>query len=424
MLTPPSLQPLVPQQHQMPNGNIVYYFSNPNLELVKLDFTFESGSAYQQLISQAHAANQLFGEATVSHDAQQVAEFMDFRGIVVERMTDITQGNISIYFLRKYAEELFPLVREFFDQPVITKQLFDSYVSRRRLKIAQGFQQTNFVARNRFYELLYGFDSPMGTFAVPSDLDALTIESVEEFTRRHYRLDTAHIVLAGQVDAGLLALADQFFSTKSEDPHCERFDLSDPVLLPPYERKHFVIPSAVQSTLRIGRVLPMKWDSEEYAQFLVLNTILGGYFGSRLMSNIREEKGYTYGIYSQTQVYRGAILFYITADVAAEATNAAVDEVMKELRRLQDEPVGLEELERVRNVLMGDFIRSIDGTFEISERYRQMTATAITEQFSTNYIKAVQTTSPEQIQSLARCYLSDLLVVTVGPELEVGSSAR
>jgi predicted Zn-dependent peptidase len=175
------------------------------------------------------------------------------------------------------------------------------------------------------------------------------------------------------------------------------------------------MPSAVQSSLRIGRVLPLAWHDLRYAQFMVLSTVLGGYFGSRLMSNIREDKGYTYGIYSQTHVYRDSIVFFITAEVAAQATGPAVSEVMREIERLQQQPIPEEELERVRNVMMGDFIRSIDGTFELSERYRQMYFTDVTEQLTTNYFDAVQHVTPAQLQTLAQHLLTDLTTVTAGP---------
>lgn len=417
MLNPPSLQPLAPQQYRLENGNTIYYFNNPSLDLVKLDFTFEAGSAYQQFKSQAHAANQLFAEATQLHSAQEVAEFMDFRGIVVERMADVIQGNVSFYFLRKYAAELLPLVREFFDAPAITAQLFDSYRAKRRQKIVQGFQQTDYRARNRFDELLFGSHHPLGTFALPEDVDKLTSEAVLDFIHQHYQLSNAHIVMAGQIDDELLGMADKCFSTAQYEA-VTKLELPQPSAENNVSREHIVVPNAVQSSLRIGRILPLKWDDKDYSQFMVLCNVLGGYFGSRLMSNIREEKGYTYGIYSTTQIYRGSILFLIAADVAGQVTNAAVEEVLKEVQRLKDEQIGGEELERVRNVMMGDFIRNIDGTFEISERYRQMVPSGITDQFSVNYLDAIQHVTPAQLLQVARKYLNQLLVVTAGPELE------
>lgn len=414
MLRPPSLTPLVPHEHVLPNDNTLYYFPNASLELVKLDFTVEAGSAYQPVKTLAHAANMIFAEATKSHDAQQMAEFVDFRGIVVERMIDVCASNVSFYFLRKYAAELIPLIREIFEEPMVTPQLLDTYRNHRRQQLQTNFQKTSYRARNTFYEMLYTFRHPLGTYALPSDVDLLTPEMVSDYWRQHYRLNMAHIVMAGNIDEELLALADKFLSPKSEGL-ASPISLTDSVR-PASTTQHVVVPSAVQTTIRVGRILPMSWNSEEYAQFMVLNTILGGYFGSRLMSNIREEKGYTYGIYSQTQIHRGSIVFYITADVASESAQDAVNEVFVEICRLRDEQVSEEELELVRNYMMGDFIRSIDGIFEISERYRQMVATNVTEQLSCNLLAAIQSVTPAQLQQLAQRYLTDLITVTAGPE--------
>ncbi|MBQ6684429.1 MAG: insulinase family protein [Bacteroidales bacterium] len=418
MLQPPSLQHLVPDSHPLPNGNTLYSFVNPNIELVKVDITLEAGSVYQQKKSLAHAANQLFGEATARHTASEIAEFLDFRGIVVERLSDVCVSNISFYFHRKYAAELFPVIREMFDNPVITPEMFEAYKSHRRQQIEMGFQQTNFTARNLFYECLYGFDHPLGTYAKASDLDLLTIDDVSSFIKERFILPAAHLVLSGQVDDGLLRLADDCLSPSAPLQTYAPVVLSNPEHHGPFQPAHYSLPEAVQSTIRIGRVLPMSWDSPDYARFMLLNTVLGGYFGSRLMSNIREDKGYTYGIYSTTQIFRGSIVFYITADVASEATRPAVKEVFAEIERLQAEPVTDEEMDRVRNYMMGDFIRSIDGVFEVSERYRQMVATHVTEQQATNLLDAIANVTPKQLQDLACRYLTNLLVVTAGSALD------
>ena len=416
MIPSPDLKPLVPQTHQLPNGRPLYCFQNNALELTKLDLTFEAGSCLQSHKSQAHGANQLLAEVTKCHNPQQVAELLDFRGIVVEKMTDVCVGNVSFYFLRRYAEELFPLIREMFDAPLVTQPLFDAYRAKRRQQLLLGMQKTAYVARNKFYEALYGFNHPLGTYAQPTDLDLLTADRLSGFMCRHYHLDSAHMVLSGYVDDALLALADQHLSpTLVEQVHATVL----PRPMPSHQGSATIgcpMDNAVQSTLRIGRILPLEWHQEEYARFMVLNTVLGGYFGSRLMSNIREDKGYTYGIYSTTQVYRGSIVFYITADVAAEATQAAVAEVYKEIDRLKQEPVPDEELERVRNYMMGDFIRSIDGAFEISERYRQMAATAVDDRLTTLLLDAVATVTPAQLQELAQTYLADLVTVVAGPQ--------
>ena len=149
---------------------------------------------------------------------------------------------------------------------------------------------------------------------------------------------------------------------------------------------------------------------------MVLNTILGGYFGSRLMTSVREEKGYTYGIYSQTHIYRDSIVFSISADVGNEVVQPALQAILDELKRLQDEPVSDKELDIVRHYMEGDFLRSIDGLFECSERYRQMQIIGLSERFTNNFFAAIRTVTPTQLQALAQRFLSssDLLQVIVG----------
>ena len=494
------LNSLVPQTHLLPNGQTLCYFPNNALGLVKLDITVEAGSRYQKYKSQAYVANRLFGETTARRDAGEVAEFLDFRGIVVEKTTDVCVGNLSFYFLRRYAEELFELIREMFDTYSLDNQafkqsgiskVFEAVCASRRQQLAVGLQKTSYVARNRFYELLYGTEHPLGTYAMPEDVDVLTLDAVTDFIHQHYHLDTAHLVMSGMVDEELLSLADQYLSPSLSHSHNEpplpspsplvgaesgelkeENSLSrqrpllrgatarpgyDPSILnsqrfvsrvqsanpkiytmprPRTFSEKFSIPNSVQSTIRIGRVLPVSslegWDevpgyvsdsanrNSQFSKFMVLNTVLGGYFGSRLMSNIREDKGYTYGIYSTTQIYRGSIVFYITADVAKEATDAAVDEIFKEIHRLQTEPITEEELDRVRKYMMGDFIRSMDGVFEVSERYCQMSSTHVvdpntgTDPLASSLLEAITHTTPAQLQSLAQTHLKDLITVTVG----------
>ena len=421
MLQPPSLQPLIPQEHPLPNGNTLFLFPNQSLGLVKLDITVEAGSALQSHKSLAHAANQLFGEATETLSAQQMAEFIDFHGIIVERMTDVCTGNISFYFLRRFAPQILPVVRQMYDSPAITPQLFEAYVNNRRTQLKTNFQKTSYLARNRHYELLYGTNHPLGTYAQPDDLDLLTPQLVIDFIRRHYNLADAHIVLSGAVDTELLSLAEQHLAPapveklkveKSKIESClprpDNFQLST-------FNSQITVPNAVQSTIRIGRLLPFDWSSYDYTRFMVLNTVLGGYFGSRLMSNLREDKGYTYGIYSTTQIFRGSIIFYITADVAAQATQDALNEINREIALLCQKPVSQEELDRVCNYMMGDFIRSIDGIFEVSDRYRQMVATRVDERLSTNLIATLQTITPAQLLTLARQVFTNLTQVVAGP---------
>ena len=399
-------------------------FPNLATPLVKLDLTFEAGSRYQPQPCVAHAASQLIGEATAKHTAAEVAEFLDFRGIVVERSADVCTSCLSFYFLRRYAGELLPLVREMVEEPVLTPALFEAYVSKRRQQLEVNARKTSSVARNAWYEALFGPDHPLGVHANPEDVDRLTPDLITAFWRERYQ--DYWITLSGNVDDALVEMVSNSTrhtpqSLRDSSPNLgeqleiltasDRGSHSSPKLGEVAQRAGGVC--SPQFSIRVGRVLPFQWDNPDYHKFMVLNTLLGGYFGSRLMTNLREEKGYTYGIYSQTQIFRGVIVFFITADVAAEAAEDSLVQVDAEIRRLQEEPVTDDELCRVCTYMRGDHLRSIDGIFELSERRRQMVTTGVGESFFDLLLAALGTTTPADIQRLARKYLdpSDLLHV-------------
>lgn len=427
---------LVPEQYALPGGKQLLVFPDDNIKLTKVDFIFEAGSAYQQKLLQAGAVNQLVGISTPHHSVQQIAEFIDSRGVAVDRDMDLLGSTLSVYFLPKYADELFPLLREMLTETLFPRHEFDIYLSKRRQQLQSNLLRTGYVARNLFYRALYGDKHPFGAYAVPADVDKLSLQDVTDYYQSRYPLQNAVFQLAGYVDDRLLDSYCRSFggmnineSLGSEVPTSEIGGiLSWDDLAPsprPAVRKRRRIGSAVQSTIRIGRLLPWRWDDSRYTDFMVLNTLLGGYFGSRLMSNIREDKGYTYGIYSQTDVVRGTTIFYITADVNGDATEEAVKEIYKELQRLCDEPVSDSELALVKNYMVGDFMRGIDGIFERSDRWRMQQMTGATPLFDQHYCDSVASATPDSLLETARQVFRprDLTEIVVGDVHEAAASS-
>lgn len=407
---------LNPQHFALSDGRQVALFPDPNLQIVRIDFSFAAGSAFQPYYLVAGCANQIFTEGSLHHSAAEIAEFIDFRGISIEKGIDNVTASLTVYVLRKYASEFFPLLREMLVEPAFRQEEFDLYCAKRRQALLAGLQKTAFVARNLFYESLFGPDHIYGGAASPADVDRLRLEDVRQFYASHYQLGSASIIISGQYDDELLADFNAHFSVPDRKPAVSSLDLASlvanahpsPVLL---HRAH--VPSP-QSTVRLGRLLPFAWDHPDYARFLVLNTVLGGYFGSRLMTNIREDKGYTYGIYSQSQIFRHCIVFFITADVAVDHTQDAINEIYKELDILRNELISPDELNRVRSYMKGDFLRSIDGIFERAERFKQMEAAGVDERFSSNLLQAIDEVSPEMLRSLAQQVFTNLVEVAVG----------
>lgn len=410
MIPLPDIETLLPQSSK---GNL-YLFPSESTRLVKMDLLFEAGSAYQEKKLCASAAVKLITVASGEMDSAALAEFMDYCGILVETDSQVLQLQITFYFLRNYAEELLPIVREMFASPTFSTTDFDAWRKQRRQEILSAEQKPSTIARRDFYFRLFGDEHPLGRFATASDLDLLTIEDVKGYIEKHYRTENMTVVLSGAVDEDLLKIVSENLGAINGNHTRPMLDVPQAVC--DNQLHHTIIDGTTQTNIRVGRILPLAWDSMDYARFMILTTILGGYFGSRLMSNLREDKGYTYGIYARTQIYRGAIVLFVTADVAGGKADMAVQEVKNELQRLIDEPIPEEELELVKTVLAGDFLRSVDGIFERSARFCDMYATCITEQLTANLQQALQETTPSQLQQMAEKYLqpSSMLVCTAG----------
>lgn len=407
---------LVPQTRTLSNGNNLYLFPSDSAGLLKLDFLFEAGTAYQKRKLCAGVAKDLFSEGTRHHTAQQLSEFMDFRGIVINKGVSTYSSDVSVYLLPKYADELFPLLAEMMVEPEFPQADFDVLIAKRRQMLLSGFQKTSYVARNLFYEALFGFDHPEGGYAMPGDESMLSIGDVRRFFSDRYHLGAAVLSVSGTYNEQILKCYDECFGCMSIANKPSTI-VPPPSLSEPIRSVRRNIPNAVQSSLRVGGVLPYAWDDSRFSQYQVLDAILGGYFGSRLMSNLREDKGYTYGIYSMPMMLRGITAWMIQTDVGAEHTEDALKEIYHEMDVLTNDLVSDEELEVVRNYLAGDFLRSIDGIFERSERFVQMQTTGITERYTENYFEALESVSPRQLRDIAQQVYDKqrLTEIVVGP---------
>ena len=394
-------------QPRISNG--VYCFPSESTPIVKLDLLFEAGSAYQPQPLCATAANRLCTVATADMNAAQLAEFMDYRGIIIEPDTQAWQSSLSVYFLRRYAEEVLPVLGNMLRCPAFAEGDFNVWCGEKRQKMATHELESSQIARRLFYYTLYGGSHPLGRYAVPADVDRLDLTVVRSYHQEHYSRGADAVVLAGNVDDNLVTLvADQLLRKEKKGLLSEtQLNTPAPSLSP--------LPS-VQTTLRVGRLLPLRWDDPDYARLMLLTTMLGGYFGSRLMSNLREEKGYTYGIYARTQLYRASIVFYITADVAGGSADAARSEIFHELEGMAH--ITDEELQLVKQVFVGDFLRSVDGIFERSERFCNMMANGVTEQLTDNLRQALDTATTAELQELALRLLqpADMIVCRAGAE--------
>lgn len=397
------------------NGIKVYSVSSGSQELTKIEFIFKAGMYYQDQTLVASAANNLLETGTKSYTANQISDGIDFYGSFFECAVDQDYATLALFSLNKYLDESLHFVEEIIKYPTFPKDEFDIYLSNKKQKHLVNSQKVNVLARRRFTELVFGEDHPYGRDVKTEDFERLTLEQVKAFYRSHYHSSNCTIVASGKLPDNLAETLNRFFG---QDTWGELQPVEKAVIAPARtaERVHFIEKAdAIQSAVRVGRVLFNKKDPH-YFKFQVLNTILGGYFGSRLMANIREDKGYTYGIGSGLASLVNAGYFYISTEVGADVTKNTLEEIYKEIKLLREELVDAEELETVRNYVLGQFLRSVDGPYALADKFKAIWEFGLDYGYFDRYFEAVKTVTPEEIRDLAKAYLQekDLIELVVG----------
>ncbi|MDE6307677.1 MAG: insulinase family protein, partial [Bacteroidales bacterium] len=286
---------LMPETLRLGNGIPLYLFPDPNSELLRIEFIFEAGSCFQRKPIQARACNALL-EATLHHSADAMTERFDYYGAYIEKYVDRDQSSLVIYALARYSREIVALCEEIFKEAVFSATELKLYLEKQRSQFDIAMQKVAEVSRRAFFAQVFGEGHPYGQNIERADYDRLQREDVDAFYREFYVAANAGIVLAGGYsDETVKALSDRF---GRDFPIGQAAPMPGPSEALPEARSGFVPKAgALQASVRMGKVV-MPPTAADFSTFKVLDYLFGGYFGSRIMQNIREEKGYTYGISS------------------------------------------------------------------------------------------------------------------------------
>lgn len=412
------LPSLSPEVTVLDNDLKVYAFKNSDMDVVRLEFFFSnSGTSNQEKIYSSSVANNQISEGSHKHSSKEIADAIDYYGAFIEKSVDKETASVCFYFLKKYQENLIPWFEEIIKDPAFYQTELDVYIQRLRQQFLVNQQKTDYLARVNFFQSLFGETNPFGVVGKLEDFDMLQRKDLIDFYNSFYCYENCSIIVAGGVNQVLFSLINNSFGKKDWkrkgllNPKTFLFESAKNI------RKTINLDSAVQSSIRIGNAT-ISVKNEDYMGLNVLNCLFGGYFGSRLMSNIREDKGYTYGINSVLYSYKDIGLFYIAADVKQENCQDAIDEIYREIEILKTQLVGDEELHRVKNFMKGNLLRSLDGSFELSDNFRSILKYGLTSDYFQQYLRAISEIDSVEIQRLAQTYFNTNQMV----ELRVGNA--
>lgn len=416
----PSLHPLALPElldyscHPSSNGIEIYSLQDPTQEVFRLDISFEAGAYYQPFPLVASATLNMLNEGTQRHNSAELAEIFDFYGAYADFSAGMHRSEASLFSLSKYAPETIGLLGEMILQPVFPQKELDIYLQNKRQHFLMEKEKTSWLARKEFARVLFGNAHPYANIVAEKDYEHVSQNALLDFYQKYIHANKCRITLSGDITPSILKKTEEVFSAL---PKAELSLQSNPPLFTPSSPGRYAVQKkgSVQTSIRIGKK-GVQLTDKDYAAFQLLNTVLGGYFGSRLMSNLREDKGYTYGVHSFNITFPLYAYWCIATDVNSECTEAAIGECLKEISILQTELVPEEELNLVKNYLYGDLLRELDGVFAQAEALKHKLIYQTDNQFYYSVINRIKECTAEELRELAIKYLpiEDLYIVTAG----------
>ena len=396
------------------NGIPLYYLNAGDQDVIKIDFIFEAGTKYQNSPLIATTTNKLLSEGTKSYTSAQIAEKLDFYGAFLHQTADRDFASITMYSLTKHFSDVSEILEEIIKHPTFPQKELDNYLIKQKQKFIVDSSKVKSLSQRKFTNVIFGENHPYGTTAKLEDFKNVKQKQLLDFFNRLYSVDNLKIVISGKIDNNIISMIENKFSDNWNNSIKVEIDteiasnITDKVIL--VEKK-----DAVQSAIRMGKLLFNKLHPD-YFGMTVLNTIFGGYFGSRLMTNIREDKGYTYGIGSGIVSLKDAGFFTIVSEVGSDVCRNAIDEVYIELEKIRTEIISEDELNTVKNYMLGEIIRTFDGPFAMSDSFISLLEYDLSYDYITKYIKTIKNIKAEELNKLANKYFNkaDFLEIVAG----------
>lgn len=403
------------EKFTLDNGVEVYAVNAGEEEVMMVEAVFFAGNWYEEQNIVAATTNFLLKNGTNKRSAYGISEHFEFYGAYLNRHCYNETATLTLHCLSKHLPNLLPVVAELISDAVFPEEELAIYKQNQQQRLEVNLRKCDFIGNRLIDEYIFGFHHPYGRYTSIKDYQALEREQLVAFYNQYYRQGRCILFAAGKLPADIQVQLNNVFGKLPL--HNKLGEKKEIVPQPATQRKYEVIndPAGVQGAIRIGRPFP-KRHHPDFAKVSVLNNIFGGFFGSRLMSNIREDKGYTYGIHSYLQNHHQSSAWLVSTEAGRGVCRPTIAEVYKEMELLRTELVDDEELDLVRNYMIGTILGDLDGPFQIIARWKNYILNDLTESYFYNSIQTIKTVTPEELKEMAEKYLQpddfyELLVI-------------
>lgn len=378
-------------------------------DVMRLSIVFHAGTRRQAVPFAASAMLNMLSEGSEKYNSAEIAEILDSYGIFYDTNIDRDYTMITIGCLNKFLPVTLELLEQILLHPTFDPKELAIYASKRKQEIRIERDKPSFIAREEFSKALFGADHPYGLASDEEQYDSLTRDHLADHYNKFYSAQNCFAVASGMVMDEQMSQITEFLSKMQSRTTAADATVPTPHSIP---QKSVQRNGATQSSIRIGKILFDK-SHADYNAMQILSVVLGGYFGSRLVSNLREEKGYTYSIYSAMVTLQHSGYFAIATDVAKEHCGDAIREIVSEIERLRVELIDMEELNMVRNTIVGELMRLIDGPFGIADITIESEQCGKGNEMINEFLDQVKNITPNSLMLMAQKYLDPTTLTTV-----------
>lgn len=393
------------QKITLRNGVDVYLVDMGTVDTLMMNVVFYAGNCYETQNLVAAATNFMLKNGTRSKNAYEINEYFEYYGAYLNRQAGHETAEITLHCMKKHFSELLPVVAELIADSTFPEDELEIYKKNMQQRLQVNLRKNDFIAGRLIDSYLFGPSHPYGRYSSIDDYAALNTDGLKEFYKGFYHSGRCVIFIAGPLPADIQTLIDTNFGSLPLVGHSNQ-ETPDSIILPAKEKKYRVIndPDGVQGAIRISRNFPNR-HHPDFQKMQVLNNILGGFFGSRLMANIREDKGYTYGIHSYLVNLIQESALMISTEAGKDVTEATIGEVYLEMKRLCDEPIPEQELLTSKNFMIGTLLGDLDGPFQVAGRWKSLILNDLSEEYFYNGIETIKNIQPSELLVLANKYL-------------------
>lgn len=411
MSRPPALgspRPYLPPKRErlsLSNGLKVVLVEDRRFPLITVRLGARGGAAHvaRESAALADALADLATEGAGSLSARGVAEEAESFGGEIEASAGKDNTVLRAYGLAEHADRLFALLGLVARSPSFPEDEVDLRKRNMLEELALMRSQPEFPARAAFMRRVYGSHPYGAEVPTEEDIGRIRREGLQGLHRRLFAAENCVLAVAGAVGAAeLRKLAERHLGAlprTAAEPLGSVPEPAEPE--PPRGAVLCDRPGSDQSVLYVGHRGVARLHPD-YMRLLLANQVLGGSFAARLMADLREEKGWTYGVYSRVVPRRSAGEFVVTTEVRTDATAAAVEAILKHVERLREEPAEAWELEQAKSTLIGRFVRALETQDGLADAVADLELAGLPADALETYVDRVQAVSIDDVRRSAR----------------------